>query len=264
MNMQIYPALRKKAIEWINTKDRDFSVGLNILRESGYKPTVTLNISRWGEKKDQARTKLLEEIRGFIRMYANPDAPEHEDKIPLIVQAIEEPDDDIIAEIDEERYPPVIREALRQFYRLMQQRRKHHEETQKLQTNDSEAIRTRAELFEVIECISARMDDLWMAIDLFKKEGTLPADSILDEKKEIIKSVAEIQLPNDLEELKKLKKNEGVKLTRAKNMLLYCQETKLPKENPMPEGPKRVKYEKRVNDITKIIEQIDYKIVNLS
>lgn len=262
MNMQKYPTLRKKAIEWLNSKDRNFNTGLNLLRESGYKPTVALNISRWGEQKEQAKTKLLEEIRGFIRMYANPNAPEHKDKT---IQIVADPDNnDVKIELDKDGYPFVVREALHQFYRLMQQRRKLHEEVQLIQTNDSEAIRIRAELLDVIDCISIRMDTLWTAIDLFKKEGTIPLDSILEEKKEIVKPTSETQLPSGLEELKKMKKNEGVKLTRARNMLLYCQETKQPKESPMPEGPKRIKYQKRISDILKTIEQIDYKIVNLS
>lgn len=60
-----------------------------------------------------------------------------------------------------------------------------------------------------------------------------------------------------------MKKNESIKIVKARNMLLYQTEKKQKKENPMPEGPKRIKYEKKIEKLLKLISQIDLKIANL-
>ena len=71
--------------------------------------------------------------------------------------------------------------------------------------------------------------------------------------------------PGELEgksrdELIKAKKNAQVRLLRTENKLLYQNEKKLEVENPMPEGPERVKLETRAESIRKDIEAIDMAI----
>ena len=65
------------------------------------------------------------------------------------------------------------------------------------------------------------------------------------------------------EELQKLRKSVATKIGRAKNMLEYQQETKAESPNPMPESPKRVKYETKIANLSRELEQIDYAIAKL-
>ena len=68
-----------------------------------------------------------------------------------------------------------------------------------------------------------------------------------------------------VEELKKAKSNAKSKITKAKNMLLYSSESKPKdgKENPLPDCPKRVKYEKKVAAQEALVEKIEYRLAEL-
>lgn len=62
------------------------------------------------------------------------------------------------------------------------------------------------------------------------------------------------------DELTKMKKNALVRLLRTENKLLYQSEKKMEAENPMPEGPERVKLETRAENIRMDIKAIDMAI----
>ena len=47
-------------------------------------------------------------------------------------------------------------------------------------------------------------------------------------------------------------------------MLEYQQETKKDTPDPMPESPKRVKYETKIANLTAELEQIDYAIAKFA
>ena len=64
-------------------------------------------------------------------------------------------------------------------------------------------------------------------------------------------------------DLQKKRKSVATKLLRAKNQLEFQQETKADKPNPMPDSPKRVKYETKVENLTKELSEIDYQIAAL-
>ena len=64
-------------------------------------------------------------------------------------------------------------------------------------------------------------------------------------------------------DLQKKRKAVATKLLRAKNQLEFQQETKADKPNPMPDSPKRVKYETKVENLTKELSEIDYQIAAL-
>ncbi|MDO4755848.1 MAG: hypothetical protein Q4A54_05860, partial [Parabacteroides sp.] len=65
------------------------------------------------------------------------------------------------------------------------------------------------------------------------------------------------------EELQKKRKSVATKISRAKNMLEFQQETKGATPDPMPESPKRLKYETKINNLSKELERIDYAIAKL-
>ncbi|MCS2341027.1 hypothetical protein NXV89_15015 [Bacteroides uniformis] len=68
-----------------------------------------------------------------------------------------------------------------------------------------------------------------------------------------------------MEELRKAKSNAKSKITKARNMLLYSSESKPKdgKENPLPDCPKRVKYEKKVAAQEALVERIEYRLAEL-
>ena len=68
-----------------------------------------------------------------------------------------------------------------------------------------------------------------------------------------------------VEELRKAKSNAKSKITKARNMLLYSSESKPKdgKENPLPDCPKRVKYEKKVAAQEALVEKIEYRLAEL-
>lgn len=62
------------------------------------------------------------------------------------------------------------------------------------------------------------------------------------------------------DELKRMLKSAKTKILRKTNMLLYQQETKAEQENPLPECPKRTKYETAIAELQKDVEQLEYAI----
>lgn len=256
-----YQELRDKAIIWLNGK-RDFITGLAILQTSGYRPAITSKIAKWGTKNAFAQEKLVYEIRQFIKAWVSP---ESFDDIPEeTLPDAEEPNETTIqTEMNKEGYPTVIRRCYHEFYELMKQRRILHQDLTEITTNDSENIWRRKMLCTSIETISARMDALWSAIDRYQRDKTLPDDILFNPKLEDLE-MPEPVLPEDLEKLKSIRKNTGIKLLKAKNMLLYQSEKKGVKENLMPDGPKRAKYEKKISELSELIEKVGYKIVELS
>ena len=108
----------------------------------------------------------------------------------------------------------------------------------------------------------------------FEQNKELPSEEQLDELyKEKNAPKEQLDTESDdtdisalsIEELKKAKSNAKSKITKAKNMLLYSSESKPKdgKENPLPDCPKRVKYEKKIADQETLVEKIEYRLAEL-
>jgi hypothetical protein len=116
------------------------------------------------------------------------------------------------------------------------------------------------------------MDILWGIFDRYKKDSSLPEESFFEEpfdpEKETtngqpVPGYTEFVLPEGMGELKKLKENLRIKISRAENRLEYQSEKKGEKPAPMPEGPKRAELLKRIEEMKKQKEAAEYKIVEL-
>jgi FtsZ-binding cell division protein ZapB len=264
-----YKEIRAKAIEWLKSQDKDFKGGLTILQESGYKPTVATNIAKWGESSRLAKGKLLHVMYSLVGAWAEPDSSKHDDENPTdgtegLNQEPEPLEDESVKKLcDDQGYPDVVRRVIHEFYALMKERTALKKEADKIEGDGEEINEARKTAYEKIEAVSIRMDTLWKAKTLFEKAGTLPAADLFEpaetpaDKKDEGIDLASM----DIEALKTLKKNEASKLTKARNMLEYQSEKKLDAPNPIPESPKRLKYEKKVEEISAFIEKIDYAIV---
>lgn len=267
-----YSAYRKQALKWIDNEKRTFKEGLTILQAYGYKPVAVGNVARRGENNDFAKRKLVALMYEFIRLWHRPDMEEQDEQPEPVVK--EDPvslDENAINELcDKQGYPEIMRRVIHEFYALLEERRKLHTEAAAIEGNDSDSVSKRKDLLDTVESISERMDYLWAIKTQFEKDKVVPREEIFEVKKEGSPADQEDK-ENDtipegasVDDLKTLKKNTNTKLIRARNMLDYQQTTKAETPNPMPEGPKKVKYEKKVETLTAFIKDIDYKIVELS
>lgn len=161
-----------------------------------------------------------------------------------------------------DEYPEIIRKVIHEYRDLYTARSIAHNKLSSLpEDNQPETVESRKPILEEMEAASARMDILHAAIESYQKDSTLPKEDELwppvNEKAD-----PKDELPEDVEELKKMKKNLQTSLTKDQMMLIYQEKTKQEKENPMPEGPKRTKIEKRINEKQKKLELIEQRIAD--
>lgn len=283
-----YLNTRQEAVSWLKTDKRDFQTGLKILLKSGYKPHVAAKISKWGDIP-HSKQKLEYEMGEFIKVWADPNGAQHQDidfdgeettgsdltvtdelllKIVSQVQAENEKED------DENQLPASIRKIIYTISDDYKARSVLHKQLTELpEDNSEETVTKRKAVAAGIAALSKQMTLLYNLKKKYDADGTVPTDEEMDEaffdpdseeNKDNDEGKEDLApLPETKEELKKLRKSEATKLLRARNMLLYQQETKAEKENPMPESPKRVKYETKVSTLEKRVSDIDYKIAAL-
>lgn len=269
MQKEEYLELRSKSIAWLNTKEHDFKSGLAILQLSGFKPVAVSKVAKQGEDNKFAVQKLHALVYEYVRLWADPklaDKDEQED-MPLKEEPVYLDKEDVENQCDAQGYPDIVRRVLYEFYARMGERRTLHAQAASIEGNSEENVAMREELFSQVEAHSLRMDILWAAKTKFEQERILPDTSLFESKEEAgEKGNGDYVISPDvsLDDLKKLKKNTNTKLIRARNMLDYGQETKAENPEPMPSGPKRAKYEKKVEQLTAFIEKIDFRIVELS
>ncbi|WP_099463382.1 hypothetical protein [Parabacteroides provencensis] len=269
---QDYLSCRSKAIKWIDDKKRPFKQGLAILQESGYKPVAVANVAKRGEENAFANAKLATLMYEFIRLWSKPEMAANDEKPEQEVKPEPEAktEEEIKTLCDKQGYPDIIRRVIHEFYALMGERRQLQSKATAIEGNEPTQVAERKDLFETIESISLRMDFLWTIKTKFEKDKEVPSEDIFEVQKADTSTDGDDEeddtIPENatVDDLKKLKKNVNTKLIRARNMLDYQQVTKADEPNPMPEGPKRAKYEKKVETLTAFIEKIGYKIVELS
>jgi hypothetical protein len=139
-----------------------------------------------------------------------------------------------------------------------------HEAMANLPNDNTDAlIAQRKELSDQIAECSEMIDTMWKAKEDYYVNDIIPdIKALTAEKQADVKPV--VELPDDLEELKKMKKNFQSANTKDQCMLDYRQTTKGEKKNPLPDSPKRIKIELRMKQRDTAIEAIDYKLVNSS
>lgn len=154
-------------------------------------------------------------------------------------------------------YPSIIRRVIAEYAEAYQERSKLHRIMIEMPEGNSQTLKTkRAEIFEMVKGLSDKLERFYAIREEFEKNGFVPAEEdIWPKPKE--KAVAE--LPNDPDELKKMKKNLQSANVKDQNMLDFQSEKKGEKARPMPAGPKRMKLESRIKARLAMIEQIEYK-----
>lgn len=263
--------MRQRAIDWLNSKQRDPESGIKILEDAGYKPNV-MEIFRKNINRQDIPAKVVQEIRNYLRYYATPDAEIHMD---VTAELTEEAVVSMQAEITDE-YPAEVKQVIEELSAVYKQRAVFHNKLVEVgEGNTTEQKSERVKLLAIIKACSDRIAVLGAAYDKFKSEAILPEPEVLtvvfDPDKVVVTEIGTLPNPDSekrfelggtLEELKKQSENWRTKISKAENRLLYQDEKKLDKENPMPEGPKRVKQINRIAQLKDEKNQIDMAIAN--
>lgn len=158
-------------------------------------------------------------------------------------------------------FPAVVRRVIYEYAECYRKRGAlHYQMSHVPETNDKASCQQREELLSEIKKLSARMDVLYLARQAYLEKKQLPDPDRLWPKPAAVGD----NLPDDVQELKKLKKQIQTSLTKDRNLLDYGSKTKLESRDPMPAGPKRLKVEKRMKEKRHTLELIEIKIINLS
>lgn len=290
---QAYVEARREAISWLNSAKKDYNTGVAILTKSGYKPVVASKLSKLGERAHTCE-KLEYEIRQMIQVWYHPDDPRFEnvdlteDAMPgedgreeivpeeIAVAIVLQANNEQAKESDEQAaYPPVIAKVIYEFRDCYNERSRLHRQLSELGEMNTEVVVTQRKSVTIaIRALSARMTKLADIKKRYETDQTIPTDEELDElyadsdagddKEKKEDNEVDINMLS-VDDLKKAKSNAKSKITKAKNILLYSSEKKPAdgKENPLPDCPKRVKYEKKVADQESLVEKIEYKLAEL-
>lgn len=281
---------RQAAIDWLNGK-RDFDAGIGVLEESKFKPGVVAKLKRDGINGREAKARLVYLMRSLVQAWTMPDDQLNDNTDPATgVDASEEPtiftdsSDAYInmaiekLMIDPEAYPKRIASVIREYADAYKKRDILHKQLADLpEDNDEATVAKRKELSDEIKAKTELMERMY---PLYEKFQSLNED-ISEEDIQSLEQPTDDNESNDekdssvnepgvgnldgrtKEELQKIRKSVATKIGRAKNMLEYQQETKAETPNPMPESPKKVKYETKIANLTKKLEKIDYAIAKL-
>jgi hypothetical protein len=247
--------------EWVQA-GRDFQSGIDLLGKVSKNRLLARNISRsektYSGKLDYELRKacgvgtsatvtvkpVAVSAKGIKPVAAKPSAP--------------------VKKADPVIYPPEVEKVKTEYAELYNLRAKQHGLlTEVTPDNAPENIKKRKTLTDSIAQISQRLELLYAAKEAYFEHGTLPdMDSLFAPAQQTQQKADE--LPNDVAELKKMKYLLLKSITKAKHMLEYQNEAKQKRPNPMPEGPRRLELTLRVEQRTKEVERIEYKLVELA
>ncbi len=155
------------------------------------------------------------------------------------------------------QYPSIIRRIIHEYAALFQERSKLHSVMTDMPESNAESVcAKRAEIFDLIKSISARLEILFEAKKAFDEKGIIPEESKVFPP--VGKEVAEPDITSlDEATLKKQKKNLQSSNSKDQTMLEYQSKERTEVKTPMPNGPKRAKIEMRIRERNKQIEEIE-------
>lgn len=271
-------SFRQKAIDWLNSKNRDFDEGIQLMMLTAFRPSVLAKLKKHGASGPEAKSRLTHIVRMYIQVCSgSPDTGADIDTgLNPTVENKEQTPDKVTVKIAEAAHlieegklqvPESVAEIVSRYADAFKRRDMLHKQMAELpEDNSEETMAKRQELVSEIEQLTSSMEELYPKYDAYMKEGKSPES--LEKEGESSdngeKSPADGDNANlegkSKEELQKLRKNVATKISRANNQLLYQQDKKGEVENPLLDCPKRVKYEKKIQDLTQELETIDYAI----
>ena len=265
---------RQAAIDWLNGT-RDFYSGIAILEASGFRRSPVNRLKQQGENAPEAMSRLKYLMRELIHAWKNGDDTAASTVQPKKDLTISE----AYKNLSDGHYPYSVDKLIREYQVIYNQRDKYHKAMAALpEDNTPDVVSMRKNYSDMIAKATDDLERLYPLYEDYTKKGVIPALDLVDPDKTIkptndATNGAAIDAGNDAgnhgtnhvtkADLQKKRKSVATKLLRAKNQLEFQQETKADKPNPMPDSPKRVKYETKVENLTKELSEIDYQIAAL-
>lgn len=273
---------RQKAVDWLNGT-RDFNEGIQILEESKFKPGVVAKLKKHGVNGPEVMSRLKFLMRELIQAWAMPDdalvdnvdpstgldagsdTKDHTDAAAMkLVDAVK------LLDSGEQTFPTNISAVIREYANAYKKRDALHKQLADMpEDNEEKTMQARAELSNQIAVLSDLMEKLYPLYEKYQTEGK----DLSDEDMQALEAAEDEKKPKETpdvdyskfskEELQKARKSVATKISRARNMLEYQQEAKADVANPMPDCPKKVKYENKIANLSSDIEKIDYAIAAL-
>ena len=274
--MPVTESMRDAAIRWLNSKNHDFYSGLSILEQSGFKPAVSRRLRSLGDKPVN-REHLMENMRQYVRFVGKKVVPDTDAEIGVIngeqpKQAdTEMPDSKNESIIALAKHPETIHNTdvsimVIQYAKDYKLREKLHRQLIDMgEVNDDASVDKRKAIIEQMEYLSDNLEKAYPVIRNYLDNGVyVPqtdepdtgAGSVPGEPGDNVRQLDDLSKA----ELQKMLKSAKTKVLRKTNMLLYQQETKAAVENPMPECPKRTKYETAIAELQSEISALEYAI----
>lgn len=276
---------RQAAIDWLNGK-REFSAGIDLLRNSGFKPGVVNKLYRQGAGAPDAMGRLTFLVRELVKAWNMTSEELNDDTDPDtgLPAGDEQPteqdeamqkrlvDQLAVVETGENPNPENVSKLIRLYARAYRDREIALREMEALPEENTSVIQAERKVFlgKMAEC-SALMERLYPLYEGYCRMRKDITAAELEAAVHQPKPVTAEKPGTDacdyatmsLEELKKLRKSIATKILRANNQLEYQQETRAAERNPMPESPKRVKLERKVKRLTAELEKLDYFLAEM-
>lgn len=271
----------KQAVDWKNGK-RDFDKGVAILREARFRPAVINKLQKDRNRPD-AHERLLVNMSALISAFCVPETEILQDTDPEL-HVFEGEEDTTTQEpkaesgiLSHENDEGNIGLIVKRYADLYRQRDRAFKQLKQVgEANDDASCALRKQLTEQIERVTDDMEKIYPYYQKYAETGEQPSDEDVEVatsspmSDQATEKTAEsdsepVNLDNlSKEDLTKLQYNIAKRIQRTKNKLLYQNENKLEVENPLPEGPKRIKLEKRLTSLEQELEQVKLKIAQLS
>ena len=265
---------RQKAIHWLNS-NREFYAGITILEESNFKPGVVRKLRQDGPNHNASDVRLYHLMMQLVNAWSMSEEQINDETDPVTGLRADSPVSveslapesitrRILNDSDERFRSPLIKEHVALYAKAIRMREKYHVQLGLVpEENDEKTMAQRKHLIQMIDECTDTMEHEWPIIKLYVETGMVeqsnkPKVDAVEHKEAINDNPSLDDLSS--EELQKMVKNLRIRIVRTKNMLLYQQNTKLDKPNPMPQSPSRVKYEKRLEKLNTELEQALYAI----
>lgn len=266
---------RKEAVlAWIQS-GCNYDEGVKLYTQFGKNNFLRKDFLR---KEKKYATKIIYELcksagLNYLQLKSEDNIPVIQEKVAepktiqkpeiFVVHSDKTPPENELPEIMEAKdlieYPAAMRRIIAEYAEFFQERSKMHRILTEMPEGNNQALKTkRAEIFDIIKSLSVRLEFLYTIRQQFDLKGEIPSD---DEIWPTPKEELETELPDDPEQLRKMKKNQQSANSKDQNMLDYQSKKKAEELCPMPAGPKRMKLENRIKARVKFIQEIDLKLV---
>lgn len=272
---------RDQAISWLTGK-RNFAEGVAIMQEARFRPGVIRKLAK-EEHRPGAQERLLVNMRALVSAFTtSADESLHEDTDAVlhvfegkedVPTAAPEAESGILSHENDDTNLGLVVKRYADLYR--QRDRAFKQMKQVGEKNDEASCILRKQLSEQIEACTDQMEKLYPFYQQYTDTGVQPSDEAVAELASVGASQQDpsAPVPDDApkdishltkEELTKEQYNIAKRIARTRNKILYQSENRLEHENPLPDGPKRIKLEKRIAKLEQELEQVKLRIAEIS